>query len=153
VDAATLQPVPGKDGILRSQNDLYMEGSEVFAFTLKRVPNMIKQVLSMASWDMNTMDGLVPHQANQFMLDHLAKRMKVPSDKLMLSIGEYGNTSSASIPLTLSHSLRERLSAGSMNLVMAGFGVGWSWGALAVSCGPMVMSEIVCSEVPVTAGV
>jgi 3-oxoacyl-[acyl-carrier-protein] synthase-3 len=130
------------DGSLRGPLDLYMDGAEVLAFTLRRVPPMIAEALSASSWTLNEVDAFVPHQANQFMLQHLGKRLKIPAGKLVLSLDEFGNTSSASIRLALSHRLGGRLRQEQMKLVLAGFGVGWSWGAVAVTWGPMVMPEI-----------
>jgi 3-oxoacyl-[acyl-carrier-protein] synthase-3 len=77
------------------------------------------------------------------MLTHLAKRMKIPLEKVPLSLGEYGNTSSASIPLTLNHCLGSRIGGAPMNLVLAGFGVGLSWGAVALRCGPIVAPPVI----------
>jgi 3-oxoacyl-[acyl-carrier-protein] synthase-3 len=83
------------------------------------------------------------HQANRFILEYLAKRMKIPMDKVPLSLGEYGNTSSASIPVTLTHCLRERLAKEKMELLLSGFGVGYSWGAATCVAGEMVMPEMI----------
>ena len=139
----SLKRVPGEDGYLRNELELYMNGAEVFAFTLKRVPPLFKDVLQLAGWELSDVDAVVPHQANLFMLKYLAKSMKVPPEKLLLSLEEFGNTSSASIPLTVSHLLGSKLSTSPMKLLMAGFGVGWSWGAVALTCGPMAVPPIV----------
>jgi len=132
-----------ENGNIRSMEDVYMNGGEIFAFTLREVPGMIRSVLEKANWSVETTDAFVLHQANQFMLNHLAKRMNIPSEKVPLSLGEYGNTSSASIPITISHCLRPRISSEPMNLVMAGFGVGLSWGAVAMRCGPIVAPPVI----------
>jgi 3-oxoacyl-[acyl-carrier-protein] synthase-3 len=76
------------------------------------------------------------------MLEHLRKRLKLPAEKMAISLPEFGNTSCASIPLTLSHVLPERLKREPVRMLLAGFGVGWSWGAAPVTPGPMVMPEI-----------
>lgn len=142
----SLERRPGPDGVPRSALDLYMDGSEVLAFTLRAVPAMIHDVLSVSGWTIDQLDAFVPHQANLFMLQHLGKRIKVPPEKMVVSLDEYGNTSSASIPLAMSHRLAGRLSTGKENLILAGFGVGWSWGAAAITCGPMAMPGIVILE-------
>ena len=136
------------DGSLRGPLDLYMDGAEVLAFTLRRVPPMVAEALSASGWALNEVDAFVPHQANQFMLQHLGKRLKIPADKMVLSLDEFGNTSSASIPVSLSCRLGERLRQEQMKLILAGFGVGWSWGAATVTCGPMVMPEIIYLHEP-----
>lgn len=135
---------------VRSLEDVFMDGGEVFAFTLREVPGMVQSVLRQANWQVEDTDGFVFHQANQFILNHLAKRMKIPPNKVSISLDEYGNTSSASIPLTITHCLRTEIGTGPMNLVMAGFGVGLSWGAVALRCGPIVappVIEVDCSAV------
>jgi 3-oxoacyl-[acyl-carrier-protein] synthase-3 len=132
-----------ENGNIRSQEDLFMDGGEIFTFTLREVPGMVKSVLQRVGWSMETTDAFVFHQANLFMLNHLAKRMKIPMAKVPLSLDDYGNTSSASIPITISHCLRSRIATEPMNLVMGGFGVGLSWGAVAQRCGPMVVPPVI----------
>jgi 3-oxoacyl-[acyl-carrier-protein] synthase-3 len=142
VTVESLRRQPGPDGIPRSALDVRMDGSEVFAFTLREVPSLISEVLSLAGWELDGIDAFVPHQANLFMLQHLAKRMKIPPGKMVVSLDEYGNTSSASIPLAMTHRLADRLRSRTENLILAGFGVGWSWGAVAVTCGPMAIPGV-----------
>ncbi|MCM2356547.1 MAG: ketoacyl-ACP synthase III [Geobacteraceae bacterium] len=132
-----------KNGNRRNEEELFMDGAEIFAFTLAEVPKMVRQVLEASGNTVETIDAAVMHQANKFILEYLSKRMKIPADKVPLSLGEYGNTSSASIPMTMTHCLREQLSRGRMNLLMAGFGVGYSWGSLTCNAGDMVMPEMV----------
>jgi 3-oxoacyl-[acyl-carrier-protein] synthase-3 len=125
---------------IRSDEDLFMNGAEVFTFTLREVPGLLKTVMGSAGWTMADTDAFVMHQANQFMLTHLAKFVKIPREKLVLELADYGNTSSASIPLAMGVSpicrpLQER----QLKLIVAGFGVGFSWGAAAITCGPIVL--------------
>ena len=132
-----------ENGNRRSQEELYMNGPEIFAFTLAEVPKMVRQVLAASGNTIETIDSVVLHQANKFIIEYLTKRMKVPDTKVPLSLGEYGNTSSASIPVTMTHCLREQLSLGTMNLLFGGFGVGYSWGAVTCKVGNIVMPEMV----------
>ena len=127
----------------RSAEDLYMDGAEVFAFTIREVPPLVNRALTAAGWKMEEVDDFVFHQANKFMLTHLAKAMKVPLNKVPFSLREYGNTSSSSIPLTITTQLREEISSRPLRLLLAGFGVGYSWGACAVSCGPLVSPPVI----------
>lgn len=129
-------------GNVRGDEDLFMDGAEIFTFTLREVPALVRSTLGAAGWSVDDVDAVVMHQANRFMLEHLAKRMKLPPDKVPLALEDYGNTSSASIPLTLIHSLADRLRAAPQRLLLAGFGVGFSWGAVALSCGPLVVPEL-----------
>ncbi|MDI6742323.1 MAG: ketoacyl-ACP synthase III [Smithella sp.] len=141
-DESTRLRRPDDQGNLRSQEEVYMNGAEIFAFTLKEVPRMIERVLAASEKTIGNIDSVILHQANKFMLEHLAKRMKIPAEKLPLSLGEYGNTSSASIPVTMIHCLREQLRSRRMELLLGGFGVGYSWGAVTCAFGPMVMPEV-----------
>jgi 3-oxoacyl-[acyl-carrier-protein] synthase-3 len=140
---------PRENGNLRSDEDLYMDGPEVFTFTLKRIPPMVKSVLEAASCEIADIDAFVFHQANAFMLTHLAKRMKIPPEKFILALANYGNTSSASIPLAMvTSSLRERMTTSPVRLLLAGFGVGFSWAATVLNCGPGVFPEVIEYSAP-----
>ena len=132
-----------ESGNWRSEENLHMNGSEVFAFTLREVPALIDGIMAFARWDRDLVDQFVFHQANRFMLDYLVKKMKLPTEKVPLSLGEYGNTSSASIPLTISVCLREKIGyGGSRKMVLAGFGVGWSWGACATEMSSVILPPV-----------
>lgn len=141
-NAQTATRTERESGNVRSDEDLFMNGAEVFAFTLREVPKLIKSVTEAAGWQNHEVDAWVLHQANRFMLQHLTKRLGLPAERVALAIGDYGNTSSTSIPLTMTHSLAGRLRGGKLQLILAGFGVGFSWGALALTCERMVMPEL-----------
>jgi 3-oxoacyl-[acyl-carrier-protein] synthase-3 len=140
---STRRQTEREGGNIRSDEHLFMNGAEVFAFTLREVPPLVKSVLSNAEWSLESVDAFVMHQANRFMLQHLAKKMKLPMDKVVVALEEYGNTSSASVPLAMTHTLAKKLKSSELRLLLAGFGVGWSWGAVALTCGLMVMPELV----------
>jgi 3-oxoacyl-[acyl-carrier-protein] synthase-3 len=116
---------------IRSEADLYMNGSEIFTFTLEEVPKLIASTLEQASWTMEDVHTFIFHQANQFMLQHLMKRLKIPAEKLMMSLEKFGNTNSASIPITISANLSQSIEQ-CMQVLLVGFGVGYSWGAAAL---------------------
>lgn len=116
----------------RSDADLYMNGAEIFAFTLREIPQLIQSVMLKASWEMEQVDAFVLHQANLFMLNHIAKRLKIPEQKLLLSLKKYGNTSSASIPLTLTDQYSKQKLSEPQRLILAGFGVGFSWAGVSL---------------------
>jgi 3-oxoacyl-[acyl-carrier-protein] synthase-3 len=140
--AETLVRSAGEDGVLRNEHESRMNGPEVFTFTLREVPALIKGALATAGKSIDEIDSFVPHQANLFMLQHLAKKMKIPQEKVALGLAEYGNTSSASIPLTICSTLRDRVAAGRNTLMLAGFGVGWSWGAAVITCDSLIVPPI-----------
>jgi 3-oxoacyl-[acyl-carrier-protein] synthase-3 len=146
ISEESLRRKPCADGVVRNDLDSRMDGAQVFAFTLREVPGTIKTILEASGWTLETMDAFVPHQANAFMLQHLAKQMKVPPQKVVLALDQFGNTGSASVPLSVTHVLAKRLRAGSMKLVLSGFGVGWSWGAAAIQLGPMVAPDLLLVE-------
>jgi len=127
----------------RGPEDLYMEGGEIFSFTLETVEPMVREVLAEIGWGIDEPEAFIFHQANEFMLKHLARRMRLPQGKVPLSIDRYGNTSSASIPLAIIADWQDRLSASSARLVLAGFGVGYSWGAAALEVGPLPHTRLV----------
>jgi 3-oxoacyl-[acyl-carrier-protein] synthase-3 len=126
---ATRQVTPREGGNARSDEQLFMNGPEIFNFTLREIPNLVRTALDQAGWSIEQVDAIVMHQANRFMLDYLAKRMKLPAEKVVLALERYGNTSSASIPLAICDQLRPRLDAGPAKVLLAGFGVGFSWAA------------------------
>ena len=106
-----------------------MDGPEVFSFASREVPGLVEETLTAAGWSKESLDLLVLHQANKFLLDHIRRKVKIPVEKMPLSLERFGNTSSASIPVTLTkHGGGGSLSG---NLLLAGFGVGLSWAAAA----------------------
>lgn len=114
-----------------------MDGPQVLNFALREIPKSVKFTVAEAGWTVADVDAFVFHQANKIMLDYLAKRSGVPPEAMGFSIGEYGNTSSATIPLTLAYAFADRLAEGSMKLLLSGFGVGWSWASCAIEVGPI----------------
>ena len=120
-----------------------MSGPDIFNFTIENIPNLCNEVLEMNNLQSNNIDYVIFHQANKFMLNFLAKKMKLPLNKVPITLEKFGNTSSASIPLALSSSLGEKLRTEELKLVLSGFGVGYSWGAVSLKCGPMIMPELI----------
>ncbi|QJD99018.1 ketoacyl-ACP synthase III [Massilia forsythiae] len=128
-DAASGVAQLDANGNLRSRDDLYMNGAEVFAFSLREVPKAIDALLDKAGLAKDDIDYFVLHQANRFMLDALRKKIGVAPEKLPIHMEDVGNTVSSTIPLTL---IRMR-AAGQLRpgarLMLVGFGVGYSWAA------------------------
>lgn len=119
-------------GNVRSTDNLYMDGAEVFNFTLQAVPQAVNGLLTKASLAVDNIDLFVFHQANQYMLEHLRKRLQLPPEKFVVSMADCGNTVSSTIPIALKNIQDEgRLQPG-MTLMLVGFGVGLSWGATLV---------------------
>ena len=120
---------------------LFMDGGEVFAFTLRAVPRLVADALASAGLTTAEVDAFVLHQANRFMLQHLAKKIGARADQTPINIGRYGNTSSATLPLVLSDDLAGRAASEPMTLALVGFGVGYSWGAALMRTAPLACAE------------
>ena len=115
---------------------VYMDGAQIFTFTLREVPGVIQRTLQNAGRQLGEVDYFLLHQANQFILNHLIKKMKLPAEKCPLSIGEYGNTSSASPAVTACHALVDANRDRELSVMFVGFGVGYSWGGALVRLRP-----------------
>jgi 3-oxoacyl-[acyl-carrier-protein] synthase-3 len=132
----------GEDGEERRAVDLVLKGPEILTFTMKRVPALLQELLAGAGWSLDEVDSFVLHQANKFMLDFLARRMKLPTDKVPMTIGEFGNTSAASIPLTMVARC-EHLMKRPTKWLMMGFGVGLSWSGLTLETDEVVSLPLI----------
>ncbi|NLK64048.1 MAG: ketoacyl-ACP synthase III [Tissierellia bacterium] len=133
-----------EEGVIRSDYELYMNGMDVFNFTISDVPKTINEFIQHFSIPLDSIDALVLHQANLFMLKHIAKKLKFPFEKVPVTIDKYGNTSVASIPLTMADSLNEKLknNGKGLNLLLSGFGVGLSWGVINIKLEPEVFLSV-----------
>jgi len=122
----------GVDNLIVRNNVLYMNGPEIFTFTLKCVPQVVAKLLDGANKQVADIDLFIFHQANKYMLDHLRKKINIPEEKFYIYMENVGNTVSATIPIALKHALIDgKIKSG--NLVMlVGFGVGYSWGGTIV---------------------
>lgn len=115
---------------------LFMDGTQVFAFTLREVPKAIATTLALADTDITEIDYVVLHQANEMMLRRLGSKIGAQEDQLVLALAERGNTSSATIPLAITDALQGPMLSGAQTLLLCGFGVGWSWGTAIWTTGP-----------------
>lgn len=116
-----------KNGNPISSDYLFMDGSEIFAFTLTHVPKLIKKVLVKNKLEKTDVDLFVLHQANKYMLDFLKKKCKIEDEKFYYCIENVGNTVSSSIPIALVDAINNGKVAEQNNIMIAGFGVGYSW--------------------------
>jgi len=116
-------------GNIRSRDSLFMNGAEIFNFTMRTIPNCVKGILNRANIGMEAIDLFVFHQANQYMLEHLRKKLQIPEEKFVVALRHCGNTVSSTIPIALKQAQQDgRLKSGQLILVV-GFGVGYSWAA------------------------
>ena len=122
-----LKEVEMEDGNIRSGHQIFMDGMNVFNFALSVVPKSIKEMVNTAQIAMNELDYIVFHQANRFMTDFFAKKLKFDTAKVPYCLNKFGNTSSASIPLTIVSELNNKL-IDEKKVILCGFGAGLSWG-------------------------
>lgn len=121
-----------------------MDGASVFSFGISKIPKNIKEFCNHFGIDIGGVDKVVLHQANKFMIDKIAKKIGVRTEQVPTSLRNYGNTTSASIPLTMVSECRNEYSSKMMNTIGCGFGTGLSWGTF-----HFVSDKIVCPEVVV----
>src|SRR5437588_3006763 len=129
VTPETSIPREDETGSWRAEENLFMNGGEVLAFTIRTVPPVIDELLRKSGLTLDDVELVIPHQASKFMLERLRAKLKVPSEKYWIDMKESGNTVSATIPIAIESARNQgRLKSGDRALV-AGFGVGYSWGA------------------------
>lgn len=107
--------------------DDLMDGMSVFAFGISKPPKSIKKLFEATGQSVESVDKVVLHQANKMMVDRILKKLKVPVEKAPLGMIEYGNTTSASIPLAIVTECREEYLSNKLKTVCCGFGTGLSW--------------------------
>ncbi len=126
------------DGIERSLYDIYMDGTSVFSFSISDVPKAIKDYLEKTETSVEDYDLFLFHQANQFIIRQLSKKLKLPKEKVPISLDRFGNTGGISIPLTLCANSGDS-DHGMQKALMAGFGIGLSWG---VTCAEIDTAKV-----------
>ena len=129
-------------GNIRTDEQGYMNGADVFNFVIVEVPKDIKRLMEVAGEDLQSMDYYVFHQANAFINNHIAKKLKLDLEKIPWTIQKYGNTSSVSVPLTIVSELKDKMQ-GQKKLLMNAFGVGMAWATAVVPFVNCRISEIV----------
>ncbi len=135
-------PVDGAEGSPGPRDprtsSISMQGPEVFRRAVTMMGEASEAVVERAGWGVGDVDLLVPHQANQRIIDATARRLKLDASKVFLNIHAYGNTSSATIPIALTEALEQGQVPPAANLVFAAFGGGLSWAAAAVKWGSRI---------------
>lgn len=129
-------------GNIRSDEQGFMNGSDVFSFVLAHIPKDIKNTMAQANVTKEEIDYFVFHQANDFMNKYIIKKLKLPIEKVPSTIAKYGNTSSVSVPLTIVSELNKEMN-GKKTLLLSSFGVGMSWSTAIVPFVDCKISDIV----------
>lgn len=126
------QPNELLNGITVNQGTFHpvtMNGQEVYRFAVKRVPEVIEKALHRANLTVDQVDWLLLHQANQRILDAVAQRLDIPSERVISNMAQHANTSAASIPLALDEAVRQGKIQPGHIIASSGFGAGLTWGA------------------------
>jgi len=132
-----------EDGSERNYEQIRMDGMEVFSFAVSELPKDVKRLFAFSEKDIASIDKFIFHQANKYMTDVIAKKLKIDSEKLLYSIERYGNTSGVSIPLTLSD--QKHLLNNNDTILLNAIGAGFSWGTLLlrlVDCEILEVNEL-----------
>ena len=116
-------------GNRRSLENLYMNGPEIFNFTLQAVPAAVTELLQKSALTINQIDQFVFHQANGFMLERLRAKLQIPVQKFCLELESVGNTVSSTIPIALERAIADGRIRSGQTIMLVGFGVGYSWAA------------------------
>jgi len=130
------------DGIYRTNMHIILNGIEVFNFSLREVVPNIKATLEYAGKSLNDFDYVVFHQANRLINETLRKMLKVEKEKVPYSIHKFGNTSSASVPITIISELKEEISTRKVRFLLSAFGIGLSWGTVLLETEGVVCSGV-----------
>jgi 3-oxoacyl-[acyl-carrier-protein] synthase-3 len=123
--------------------NLILDGPKVFEFSIGEVPQSIKRILDYSSFSPAQVDYLIMHQANRLMNETIRKKCGFTEQQTPYSLQKFGNTSSASIPLTMVTQLRDELETRRCNLLLSGFGVGLSWSSALIETSNLVIPELI----------
>jgi 3-oxoacyl-[acyl-carrier-protein] synthase-3 len=137
--------VRDEGGNVRTPEHLYMDGAEIFNFSISTEPKSVQELVEYAGLEMDALDYFVFHQANRYILSNIAKRLNIDPAKVpMRTVERYGNQSSASIPSAMCGELQEVLTGGSsQRLLLSGFGVGLSWATVILDVGALPVCEVI----------
>lgn len=129
-------------GVTRKGTDMVVNGMDVFAFAISRPPKSLRELIDVFHIDTDSIDYLLLHQANKFIDEKIRKSLKIPAEKVPYSLNDYGNVTSASIPLTMVSRLAEPLSEKENHIIACGFGVGLAWASMELHAGNIVCPPI-----------
>jgi 3-oxoacyl-[acyl-carrier-protein] synthase-3 len=140
---------PSHEVINQRLHHLQMDGRRVFKFATHVMADSVRQVVTSAGMTVDDIDLIIPHQANDRIIELARRRLRVPPEKMMVNIERYGNTSAASIPLALVEAIEEGRVKSGDHLVFVGFGAGLTWAAAAFHWEPQEPAAIPVVDWPV----
>lgn len=143
ITSESLQFKEVDEHIVRRDVDSTMDGMSVFAFGMSTAPKSVKALCEHYSIDLEQIDHFLMHQANQYMNEKIRKKLKVSEGKTPYSLDEFGNTSSASIPVTIVARCREDFTTRKQKIMATAFGVGLAWGSVYFETEKIVCPEMV----------
>ena len=125
-----------EDGVTRKMTDVHLDGPSIMNFSIGTVPGALEGIVNYMGSSFEQVDYFILHQANKMINETIRKKMKLPEEKFPLTLYDYGNTSSATIPITVCHKLKSAIQQAPRKIVACGFGIGLSWASLAMELGP-----------------
>jgi 3-oxoacyl-[acyl-carrier-protein] synthase-3 len=131
-----------EEGNIRRDTDITMDGIATFNHAINDIPKQVKHLMKEANITADDIDYLVSHQANKFMIDFIVKRLKFNPEKVPFCLSKYGNTSCASIPLTIVSELEGKLN-GENRILLSAIGAGWSFGTAYMTTIDLKISHII----------
>lgn len=139
----SLKEQMGEDGIIRNNLQLVLNGMDVFSFGISKAPLSVKNLIEHFGIDKEEIDAFLFHQANLLMNEKIRNKLKLPAEKVPYSLKNFGNTSSASIPLTLITEWYDKLVFDKQRIIACGFGVGLSWGSVYFETDKIACSKLI----------
>ena len=143
ISEASLIKTEVAKGIKRAPLNVSLSGMDIFNFSVTEVPKTIKEFCAFANKEIEDYEYMLLHQANKLMNETIRKKLKMPKEKVPYSIQKFGNTSSASIPLTIVTELQKECTTSKLELLLSGFGVGLSWGVCNLNLDAIVCPELI----------
>ena len=131
------------DGIVSSDVHVSMDGMSVFSFAISKAPKSIKGLLEKTGENIEEIDYVILHQANLFMNEKIRRKLKLVPEKVPYSLKDFGNTSCASIPLTMVAQCGQQLESSKLKCIGCGFGIGLSWGSVLFETNRIVVPELI----------
>jgi 3-oxoacyl-[acyl-carrier-protein] synthase-3 len=122
-----------QETVAQQLHTIKMDGKETFKHAVRRMESSSKECLDQAGMQEDQISWIVPHQANMRIIEAIAKRFKVPMERVYITIHKYGNTSASSVGIALDELLKEKKISKGENLLLTAFGAGLTWGSTILS--------------------